>query len=88
MTRFVEVWRYVDKSFEQRQAKWRNFYQASDGRMFVMCDNRTCMRNIHSEIDYCMRKKPLLGYLTNLADLQPGKRGDGDNAWLEVRNRE
>ena len=43
-THFVEVERDVDKNLEQRQAKWRNFYQASGGRMFVVCDNRSCMR--------------------------------------------
>jgi len=28
---FVEVERDTDKNIEQRQAKWRNFYQASGG---------------------------------------------------------
>lgn len=86
-THFVEVERDVDKNFEQRQAKWRNFYQASGGRMFVVCDNRSCMRNIRSEINYCLRNSPLLVSLTNLADLHAGKRGEGDSVWLEARNR-
>jgi hypothetical protein len=84
---FVEVERDTDKNIEQRQAKWRNFHQASGGRMFVVCDNRSCMRNIRSEINYCLGKKPLVVSLTNLADLQTGKRGDGDSVWLEARNR-
>lgn len=87
-THFVEVERDVDKNLEQRQAKWRNFYQASGGRMFVVCDNRSCMRNIRSEINYCLGNKPLAVSLTNLADLQTGKRGEGDSVWLEARNRE
>ena len=49
-THFVEVERDVDKNLEQRQAKWRNFYQASGGRMYVVCDNRSCMRIFRSEI--------------------------------------
>ena len=49
-THFVEVERDTDKNIEQRQAKWRNYYQASGGRMFVMCDNRSCMRNIRCPI--------------------------------------
>jgi hypothetical protein len=85
---FVEVERDTDKNIEQRQSKWRNFYQASGGRMFVVCDNRSCMRNIRSEINYCLRNKSLVVSLTNLADLQAGKRGDGDSVWLEARNRE
>ncbi len=79
--------RDVDKNLEQRRAKWCNFYQASGGRMFVVCDNRSCMRNIRSEINYCLGKMSLIVSLTNLADLQTGKRGEGDCAWLEVRNR-
>jgi regulator of replication initiation timing len=86
-THFVEVERDVDKNLEQRQAKWRNFCQASGGRMFVVCDNRSCMRNIRSEINYCLGNKPLAVSLTNLADLQTGKRGEGDSVWLETRIR-
>ena len=44
----LEVERDTDKNIEQRQAKWRNFYQASGGKLYVVCDNRSCMRNIRS----------------------------------------
>lgn len=84
---FVEVERDTDKNVEQRQAKWRNFHQASGGRMFVVCDNRSCMRNIRSEINYCLGNILLVISLTNLADLQAGKRGEGDGIWLEVKNK-
>jgi hypothetical protein len=87
VTHFVEVERDVDKNLEQRQAKWRNFFQASGGMMFVVCDNRSCMRNIRSEINYCLGNKRLVVSLTNLADLQTGKRGEGDSVWLDARNR-
>jgi hypothetical protein len=72
---------------KQRQAKWRNFHQTSGGKMFVICDNRSCMRNIRSEINYCLGKISFAVSLTNLADLQACKRGEGDSIWLEVRNR-
>jgi hypothetical protein len=85
---FVEVERDTDKNIEQRQAKWRNFYHASGGRMYVVCDNRSCMRNIRSEINYCLGNKPLVVLLSNLADLQVGKRGEGDSIWLEVKNND
>ena len=84
---FVEVERDTDKNIEQRQAKWRNFHQASGGNMFVVCDNRSCMRNIRSEINYCLGNRSLAISMTNLADLQAGKRGEGDSVWLEARNR-
>jgi len=87
VTHFVAVERDTDKNIEQRQAKWRNFYQASGRRMFVVCDNRSCMRNIRSEINYCLGNRPLVVSLTNLADLQIGKRGEGDEIWLEVKQR-
>jgi len=79
--------RDVDKYLEQHQAKWRDFYQTSGGRMFVVCDNRTFMRNIRSEINYCLGNKSLLVSLTNLADLQIGKRGHDDRIWLEIKQR-
>ncbi len=84
---FVEVERDTDKNLEQRHSKWRNFYQAYSGRMFVVCDNHSCMRNIRSEINYCLGNKPLIISLTNLADLQAGKRGGGDSIWLEVKQK-
>ena len=79
----MEVERDVDKNLEQRQAKWRNFYQATGGRVFVVCDNRSCMRNIRSEINYCLGNRPVVIALTNLADLQAGKRGEADSVGLK-----
>ena len=84
---FVKVERYSVKNIEQRQAKWRIFYQASGGKMKVVCDNRSCMRNIRSTMNYCLGNKPLVMSLTYLADIQTGKRGEGDSVWLEERNR-
>jgi hypothetical protein len=87
VTHFVEVERDTDKNIEHRQAKWRNFYQASGGRIFVVCDNSSCMRNIRSEINYSLGSQPALISLTNLSDLHSGKRGDGDSIWLEVKKK-
>jgi hypothetical protein len=61
--------------------------QASGGRMYVVCDNRTCMRSIRSEINYVIGNLKAVISLTNLADLKAGIRGEGDSVWLEVRNR-
>ena len=55
--------------------------------MFVVCDNRTCMRNIRGEINYCLGGNSLVVSLTNLADLQTAKRGDGDRIRLEVKQK-
>jgi hypothetical protein len=59
--------RDTNKNIEQRQAKWRNFHQASGGKMFVVCDNRSCMRNFRSEINYCLGNKSLIVPVTNLS---------------------
>lgn len=88
MSTFARVSAYLISWAVQRQAKQRNFYQASGGRMFVVCDNRSCMRNIRSEINDCLGNRPLVASLTNLADLQSGKQGERDSVWLETRNRE
>lgn len=41
-------------------------------------DNRTCMKNIRSEINYCLENGLLMVSMTNLTDLQAGKRGVED----------
>lgn len=77
----------MDKNIERRRAKWRNFYQASGGHLYVVCENRSSMRNIRSEINYCLGNLPVEVSLTNLAELQAGKRGDGDSIWLEIKQK-
>jgi hypothetical protein len=84
---FVEVERDTVKNIEGRQAKWWNFYQASGGHLYVVCDNLPCMRNIRSEINFCLRNKACIISLTNLVELQAGKRGEGDSIWLEVKQK-
>jgi hypothetical protein len=55
--------------------------------MFVVFDNRSYMRNIRSDIICCLGNKSRVVSLTNLADIQAGKRGERDSVWLEARNR-
>jgi hypothetical protein len=83
---FIEIERATDKNTEQRQAKWQNFYQTSGGKMFVVCDNRSCLRNIRSECNYCLGNKQLVVSLTNLAEFPTGKYGVGHSVWLGARN--
>jgi hypothetical protein len=53
-----EVQLDTDKNTEERQAKWFNFYQNSGGRLHIMRDNRSCMTDIRSEINYCLMSHP------------------------------
>jgi hypothetical protein len=59
---------------------------ARGGKMFVLCDNRSCMRNIRSEINYSLGNQSLVASLTNLADLQVDRRGEGDRIWLGAQS--
>lgn len=85
---YIEVERDTHKSSE-RLPKWRNFHAANGGILYVICDNRTCMRAIRNEItDGLLRHTPGDLYITNLADLRAGKRGYNDGIWLERRLRQ
>jgi hypothetical protein len=84
-TLYVEVEVEANKNREQRQAKWRNAFQASGGEVYVFCDNRSCMRSIRSEINFSLGRKSGQCCLTNLVDLQAGKRSADGGIWLDVR---
>ncbi|MFZ0531634.1 MAG: hypothetical protein WAM09_00505 [Anaerolineales bacterium] len=58
--------------------------EASSYKLVVVCDNRSCKRNIHSEINYCLENTPIVISLTNLEDLQTMECGEGDSIWLEI----
>ena len=60
-------------------SSWRNFYQASGGHLYVVCENRAGMRNIRCEINYCLGNLPVVISLTKMAELQAGKRGDSED---------
>ena len=76
----MHVEKDADKNIERRQAKWRKFNQVSGGKLFVICDFRSCLRNIRSEINYTLGNMRAVISTTNLADLHAGKRGKGGNA--------
>ncbi|PWB50539.1 MAG: hypothetical protein C3F13_16435 [Anaerolineales bacterium] len=84
-TLYVEVEVEANKNHEQRQAKWRNELQASGGEIYVFCDNRSCMRSIRSEINFSLGRQAGQCCMTNLADLQAGKRAADGGIWLDVR---
>jgi len=84
-TLYIEVEVEANKNHEQRQAKWRNAFQASGGEIYVFCDNRSCMRAIRSEINFSLGRQAGQCSLTNLVDLQAGKRAADGGIWLDVR---
>jgi hypothetical protein len=84
---YIEVERDTHKNSE-RLPKWRNFHAATGGKLYIICDNRTCMRATRNEItDVLLRHTPGDLHITNLADLRAGKRGEDGSIWLEKRLR-
>jgi hypothetical protein len=84
-TLYIEIEVEANKNHEQRQAKWHNAFQASGGEIYVFCDNRSCMRAIRSEINFSLGRQAGQCSLTNLVDLQAGKRSADGGIWLDVR---
>jgi hypothetical protein len=75
----------ANKKDEQRQVKWRNAVQAISREIYIFCDNCSCMRSIRSEINFSLGRLARQCFLTNLADLQAGKRAADGGIWLDVR---
>lgn len=84
---YVEVEREANKDLEQRQAKWRNFHQASGGVMYIFCDNKSGMNRIISEMNYALGNQSAVIFLTNLVELQAGRRGGEDSIWLKTKRK-
>jgi hypothetical protein len=84
---FVEVEADAQKNRSDRLSKWHNFYHASGGSLYVVCDNRRCMKSIISELNLALGNRPATTHLTNLAELQSGQRGQDGSIWLQVRKR-
>ncbi len=85
---YIEVETEANKNREQRQAKWRNALTAGGSQLYVFCDNRACMRSIRSEINFSLGRQAGQYFLTNLVDLQAGKRASDTGIWLEVRQNQ
>ena len=83
---FIEVERDVHKDKMARKQKWINLYEASNGNLYVFCDNLTGQRAIQGEINLALGELKYNSYLTNLYGLRNGKRSEKDGGiWLSVR---
>jgi hypothetical protein len=83
---FVEVERDVHKDQIARKQKWMNLYEASNGNLYVFCDNLTCQRGIQGEINLALGGLTYNSFLTNLHGLRNGKRSEKDGSiWLSIR---
>ncbi len=77
---YVEVERDTRKSL--REHKWQNAHSAGGGKIYVICENRTCMSTIRNEVEYTIVDYTL--YISNIPDLLAGKRGENESVWMEV----
>ncbi len=83
---FVEVERDVSKDQISRKTKWMKFYEASNGNLYVFCDNLNCQRTIQGEINLALSGLKYNSFLTNLHGLRNGKRATKDGSiWVSQR---
>jgi hypothetical protein len=83
---FIEVERGLPKERISRKAKWIKLYEASNGNLYVFCDNLSCQRSIQGEINLALGGLAYNSFLTNLFGLRQGKRSENDDSiWLSQR---
>ena len=83
---FIEVERDVNKDQMSRKQKWMKLYEASNGNLYVFCDNLNCQRAIQGEINLALGELVYNSFLTNLHGLRKGKRSEKDGSiWFSQR---
>ena len=80
---FIEVERDVHKDQSGRKQKWMKLFEASNGNLYVFCDNLNCQRAIQGEINSALGGLVYNSFLTNLHGIRNGKRAEKDGSiWL------
>lgn len=82
---FVEVEREAGKDRAARVRKWKNVLNATNGNIYVVCDNIGCERAIQTEINQALDDARFNSHLTNIHSLRNGKRAQDGGMWLSVR---
>lgn len=82
---FIEVEREAGKDRGARVRKWKNVLNATNGNIYVVCDNVGCERAIQTEINQALGDARFNSHLTNINSLRNGKRGQDGGVWLSVR---
>ncbi|MBI9050042.1 MAG: hypothetical protein JEZ00_11520 [Anaerolineaceae bacterium] len=83
---FIEVERDAYKDKFARKKKWMKQYEASNGKLYVFCDNLSCQRAIQGEINLALGEMKFDSFLTNLHSLRNGKRSiKNGSIWLSER---
>lgn len=82
---YVEVERGTGKDISYRVQKWINFYTASNGKIFVVCDTKKAVKALTSEINSALAGYSFNSHLTDLEELQAKKRGKDGSMWIYQR---
>jgi hypothetical protein len=85
-TIFIEVERDASKDRNARTRKWKNLLTATNGNIYVVCDNLSCERAIQAEINQALGNARFNSRLTNLNSLKKGKRAQDGGMWLSARS--
>jgi len=83
---FVEIERDTHKDQISRKQKWMKLFEASNGNLYVFCDNLNCQRAIQGEINLALGELVYNSFLTNLHGIRKGKRSEKDGSiWFSQR---
>lgn len=82
---YVEVERGTGKDTRYRVQKWINFYTASKGQIFVVCDTKKAVKALASEINSALAGYTYNSHLTDLEEIQAKKRGKDGSMWIYQR---
>jgi hypothetical protein len=82
---YIEVERSTSKDEGYRIQKWRNFFSATNGKIYVYCDRNSCMKNIIGEINQALKDFHYSSYFSNCEDVKEGERGTNGSIWLQGR---
>lgn len=80
---FVEVECDTRKDKQTRKQKWINVFRATNGNIYVFCDNLNCQRNIVEELNRTLGSLRYNSFVTNLYGLWTGQVSKEDGGiWL------
>jgi hypothetical protein len=81
-TLFVEVERETPKNLDQRNRKWRNYYDATGGEFYVVVPDRRALEKVRGEILFWASRKSLVLWMPVISE---AKGKEGEAVWLFKR---
>ncbi len=84
---YIEVERNAGKDEAYRIQKWRNFYSATHGKIFIYCDRSSFMKNkLIGEVNQALKDYHYSSYFSNYEDVFKGIRGPDGGIWIQKRD--